>query len=159
MKKTLPQNASHIAPASARVQVTAPIQLTPNINVKLETYPDKGRIRLNLGMNIGMQCKKPPFETPLAYIEERNITEEFNKIEREYQLTVQKFSQERSSCYCSRPMMQGADTYNNDHYIWLQFGVIFPNTEAFNEQRTISDMTEMICAMLKARQQIETLLR
>ena len=159
LKKTLPQNASHIAPASARVQVTAPIQLTPNINVKLETYPDKGRIRLNLGMNIGMQCKKPQFETPLAYIEERNITEEFNKIEREYQLTVQKFSQERSSCYCSRPMMQGAYTYNNDHYVWLQFGVMFPNTEAFNEQRTISDMTEMICAMLKARQQIETLLR
>jgi hypothetical protein len=41
----------------------------------------------------------------------------------------------------------------------LQFGVLFPNTEAFKEQRTLSDMTEMVRAMLTARQQIDAMLQ
>ena len=159
LKKALPEKAAYIAPASSRVQVTAPIQLTPNIHVKLETGQEKGRIRLPIGMNIEMHCSKPQYETPLAYLEQRNLTDEFKKIEQTYQLTVQKFSQERISCYWSRPIMQGADTYNNNHFIWLQFGVTFSNIEAFKEQRTIADMTEMICAMLKARQQIDEMLK
>ncbi len=159
LKKALPQNAPHIVPASARVQVTAPIQLGQGILVKLETHADKGRIRLNLGMCVNMHCNRSQFESLLAFIEQKNLTDEFKTIEQNYQLVVQKFSQERLSCYCSRPMMQGAYTYHNDHYIWLQFGVLFPNTEAFKEQRTLSDMTEMVRAMLTARQQIDAMLQ
>ena len=155
LKKALPEAASIIAPASARVQENAPIQL-PGTTVNLHTCPDKGRIRINLHLDICMDC---PWDGLAQHLEQLDATERFSQLDRQYEVTVQKFSSKRMACYESRSLQDGAFPYYNMHHLRLQFGVLFPDTEAFKEQRTIADMTEMVCAMFKARQQIEALLK
>lgn len=154
LRKALPEAASIIAPASARVQENAPIQL-PGTTVNLSTCSDKGRIRLNLHLDICMNC---PWNGLAQHLEQLGVTERFNEINQQYEATVQKFSVKRMACYESRSLQEGAFPYYSLYHLRLQFGVLFPDTEAFKEQRTIADMTEMVCAMLKARQQIMELL-
>ena len=155
LKNVLPQYAHIIAPATARVQENAPIQLTPDISVNLHTYSDKGRIRLNLQMVVYMHCQ---WNTVPQYLEELGYKDQFAEINQKYEVTVLKFSHKRITCYESRPLEEGAYPYYNEHYLRMQFGVLFPDTDAFKERNTIADMTEMICAMLTTRQQIDSLL-
>ena len=158
LKKTLPQYSAFIAPDSARVQENAPIKLTPKVVLNLFTHPDKGKIRLDLQMVIFGHCDNTQYDSVEQYIEQRQLNEQFGAINEEYEKAVRKFSQKRTECFESRSMMQGAYTYCRDHYMRLQFGILFPATEEFMGAQVIADMTEMVCAMLTARQKMDEIL-
>jgi hypothetical protein len=158
LKKELPQYESIISPASARVQTNAPIKIAPNTQLNLHTYSDKGKIRLDLEMSISGQCDRSRFDSIQAYVESMGHKEELENIEKDYLKTVQKFSHNRMECYQSHSLLEIPYTYYNDHYLMLRFGVLFLTTEEFLEQNVVSNMTEMVCAMLKARQSMDALL-
>ena len=158
LKKVFPQYASVIAPNSARVQTNAPIKLTPKVELNLHTYSDKGKIRLNLEMKIFGNCENTQYTTVLQYIEQRQQTAQFQVINEKYEQTVNKFSQKRTECYVSHSLLDIPFTYYKDHYLMLRFGVLFPTTEDFVEPQVLADMTEMVCAMLTARQKMDEIL-
>lgn len=158
LKKALPQYDSFIAPNSARVQTNAPIKLTPKVELNLHTYSDKGKIRLNLEMKIFGNCECSRYKTVLQYIEERQQTAQFRVVEEEYEQVVRKYSQHRTDCYESHSLLEIPFSYYKDHYLMLRFGVLFPTTEDFMGEQVIADMTEMVCAMLTARQGMDEIL-
>ena len=158
LKKALPEYDSFIAPNSARVQENAPIRIMPKVELNLFTQPDKGKIRLDLQMVIFGHCKNTQYESVEQYIEQHQLSEQFKAINEDYEKTVRKFSQQRTECFESRSMMQGAYTYCHDHFMRLQFGILFPTIEEFMGKQVIADMTEMVCAMLTARQRMDEIL-
>ena len=158
LKKALPQYDSFIAPNSARVQTNTPIKLTPKVELNLHTYSDKGKIRLNLEMKIFGNCECSRYKTVLQYIEERQQTAQFRVVEEEYEQVVRKYSQHRTDCYESHSLLEIPFSYYKDHYLMLRFGVLFPTTEDFMGEQVIADMTEMVCAMLTARQGMDEIL-
>ena len=158
LKKALPQYDSFIAPNSARVQTNAPIKLTPKVELNLHTYSDRGKIRLNLEMKIFGNCECSRYKTVLQYIEERQQTAQFRVVEEEYEQVVRKYSQHRTDCYESHSLLEIPFSYYKDHYLMLRFGVLFPTTEDFMGEQVIADMTEMVCAMLTARQGMDEIL-
>lgn len=158
LKKTLSQYSAFIAPNSTRVQENAPIRIMPKVELNLFTQPDKGKIRLDLQMVIFGHCKNTQYESVEQYIEQHQLSEQFKAINEDYEKTVRKFSQQRTECFESRSMMQGAYTYCHDHFMRLQFGILFPTIEEFMGEQVIADMTEMVCAMLTARQRMDEML-
>ena len=158
LKKTLSQYFAFIAPNSTRVQENAPIRIMPKVELNLFTQPDKGKIRLDLQMVIFGHCKNTQYESVEQYIEQHQLSEQFKAINEDYEKTVRKFSQQRTECFESRSMMQGAYTYCHDHFMRLQFGILFPTIEEFMGEQVIADMTEMVCAMLTARQRMDEML-
>ena len=158
LKKALPQYSAFIAPNSVRVQENAPIRITPKVVLNLFTQPDKGKIRLELQMVIFGHCDDTQYKSVEQYIEQHQLIEQFRAINEDYEKTVRKFSQQRTECFESRSMMQGAYTYCRNHYIRLLFGILFPTTEEFMGQQVIADMNEMVCAMLTARQKMDEML-
>lgn len=158
LKKTLPQYSAFIEPNSTRVQENAPIRIMPKVELNLFTQPDKGKIRLDLQMVIFGHCKNTQYESVEQYIGQHQLSEQFKAINEDYEKTVRKFSQQRTECFESRSMMQGAYTYCHDHFMRLQFGILFPTTEEFMGEQVIADMTEMVCAMLTARQRMDEIL-
>lgn len=158
LKNALPQYASIIAPNSARVQTNAPIKLTPKVELNMHTYSDKGKVRLNLEMKIFGNCECSRYKTVLQYIEERQQTAQFRVVDEEYEQVVRKYSQHRTDCYESHSLLEIPFSYYKDHYLMLRFGVLFPTTEDFMGEQVIADMTEMVCAMLTARQRMDEML-
>lgn len=158
LKKSFPQYSAFIARDSTRVQENAPIRITPKVVLNLFTHPDRGKIRLDLQMVIFGHCDNTQYESVEQYIEQHQLSEQFRTINEEYEKAVRKFSQQRTECFESRSMMQGVYTYWRDYYMRLQFGILFPTTEEFMGEQVIADMTEMVCAMLTARQGMDEML-
>ncbi|MDL2245835.1 KAP family NTPase [Parabacteroides sp. OttesenSCG-928-J18] len=142
LKKTMPEFAKTIAPASARVQTNAPIAITKDMHINISSAPYKGQIRLE----IRNHCRicKDEHNTIQEFFSANSWTDELKAIEKEYNSLANKFSHENYECYDSKKLLNSTFIYNNWIYFNLRFFIILPNVEDFVQTEFLKSMAEMV---------------
>jgi len=157
LKRTMPKIRETIEPASARVQTNAPVWLIPGVHFNLHAdnyHSYKGKILLSIRLDASIDCDTLQYDDIKAFYNAIGHSEELHRIEQEYEKTVQKYSQERMSCFNSRPLLNVVYPGANSHVVAMEFWAMFPDVQQFYKPDVVAHLTNMVRVMYDTRQKL-----
>ena len=157
LKRTLQQISKTIGPASARVQTNAPVWLTPDVHFNLHSdnyHSYKGKVLLSIRLDASLGCDTLQYNNINAYFDAIGRSEDLQRIEQKYGKTVQEYSQERMSCFNSRPLLNVVYPGANSHVVAMEFWAMFPDVKQFYQADVIAHLANMVRVMYNTRQEL-----
>ena len=157
LKRTLQQISKTIGPASARVQTNAPVWLTPDVHFNLHSdnyHSYKGKVLLSIRLDASLGCDTLQYNDINAYFDAIGRSEDLHRIEQKYGKTVQEYSQERMSCFNSRPLLNVVYPGANSHVVAMEFWAMFPDVKQFYQADVIAHLANMVRVMYNTRQEL-----
>jgi ABC-type lipoprotein export system ATPase subunit len=156
LKELLPNQAKTIKPTGKRVQVNAPIIIDDNTNINLTCGSIDGKIKLDIWSYFSYFPQN--FPSIKEAFKENNLLAEFEAVENEYNLLVEKFMKGSSIFKFAKLLDRehlGKDGFIQAH---LVLSVRLDNVNSFYEQNVINKIADSVIIMHEYRKKILALI-